>query len=554
MPRPYLSTPRSIARAVLVTLVVLAVLAAACTSGDAGPQATPTAEPAAQTTPATSGGDADATATGTATPTPLPTPTPRPLPTRTPHPLPDASSAPIGDDEAAELMNTLSNPDATEDALRLALARIVHSDDERFAAVLIELMWARDTRILPRGLDYLEYFDALEAITEAGVGPNRHYWVQWYGASDLEPPPGFTGWKGRLLSVIDEQFGEFLSDEHASAIRVEEILWGGVLVDSIPPLEFPNMLDPEDVTYLEPDEAVFGIALNGEAHAYPLRILDWHEMANIEVGGVPISLAYCTLCGAAIAYDDRGPDGVTYNFGTSGFLYRSNKLMYDRNTRTLWNQFTGEPVLGPLVGKLDLEGEPLRLDLLPVVLSTYEDWVERHPNTVVLDINTGFLRPYEQGAAYGHYFSVGETMFPVWLRNDELYLKEYVYGLRAGGARKAYPIDVLAEERVVNDVFNDRPIVLVTEQAIDTLGYGRGVGPVLYPSGGEVRAFDRGERRFYPGPEDGTVVDATGAEWEVTEDALVGPNGERLARISGHLAFWFGWYAFFPETEIYRGG
>jgi hypothetical protein len=476
------------------------------------------------------------------------------VPTRTPHPLPDASSAAIGDDEAAELMNTLSNPDATEDALRLALARIVHAADERFAAVLIELLWARDTRILPSGLDYLEYYDALEALTEAGVGPNRHYWVQWYGASDLEPPPGFTGWKGRLMSGIDEQFGEFLSDEHASAIRVEEILWGGVLVDSIPPLEFPNMLAPGDVTYLEPDEAVFGIAINGEAHAYPLRILDWHEMANIEVGGVPISLAYCTLCGAAIAYDDRGPDGVTYNFGTSGFLYRSNKLMYDRNTRTLWNQFTGEPVLGPLVGKLDLEGEPLRLDLLPVVLSTYEDWVERHPNTVVLDINTGFLRPYEQGAAYGHYFSVGETMFPVWLRNDEFYLKEYVYGLRLGGARKAYPIDVLAEERVVNDVFNDRPIVLVTEKAIDTLGYGRGVGPVLYPSGGEVRAFDRGERRFYPGPEDGTVVDATGVEWEVTEDALIGPGGERLARISGHLAFWFGWYAFFPETEVYRGG
>ncbi len=551
MPRPYLSTPRSITRAVLASLVALAALAAACTSEEAELTATPTAAPAAPTTPSPT---TDATATATASPTPLPTPAPRPVPARTPHPLPDASSDPIGDDEAAELMHTLANPDATEDALRLALARIVHADDERFAAVLIELLWARDTRILPSGLDYLEYYDALEALTEAGVGPNRHYWVQWYGATDLEPPPGFTGWKGRLMSVIDEQFAEFLSDEHASAIRVEEILWGGVLVDSIPPLEFPNMLAPEDVTYLEPDEAVFGIAINGEAHAYPLRILDWHEMANIEVGGVPISLAYCTLCGAAIAYDDRGPDGVTYNFGTSGFLYRSNKLMYDRNTRTLWNQFTGEPVLGPLVGKLDLEGEPLRLDLLPVVLSTYEDWVERHPHTVVLDINTGFLRPYEQGAAYGHYFSVGETMFPVWQRNDELYTKEYVYGLRLGGARKAYPIDVLAEERVVNDVFNDRPIVLVTEQAIDTLGYGRGVGPVLYPSGGEVRAFDRGERRFYPGPEDGGVVDATGARWEVTEDALIGPNGERLERISGHLAFWFGWYAFFPETEIYRGG
>ena len=541
MPRLDLMMPRAFARTALAILAVLAALAVACTADEADP------EPAATTAPAT---QATATPAADATETPTPSATPRPTPT--PRVWHEASSAPIGDAEALELMNTLTDIEAGEEAWRLALARIVHADDERFAAVLIELLWARDTRILREGLDYLEYYDALRAITGADVSPYRHYWVRWYGASDLEPPPGFTSWKGRLLGIIDPQFAEFLSDEHPSAIRVEEILWGGVLVDSIPPLEFPNMIAPEDVDYLEPDEAVFGIAINGEAHAYPLRILDWHEMANIEVGGVPISLAYCTLCGAAIAYDDRGPDGVTYNFGTSGFLYRSNKLMYDRNTRTLWNQFTGEPVLGELVGKLDLEGNPLRLNLLPVVLSTYSDWLERHPHSVVLDINTGFPRLYQPGAAYGHYFSDPETMFPVWQRSEDLYLKQYVYGLRMGGARKAYPIDVLAEEHVVNDVFNDQPIVLVTEREIDTLGYSR-VGPVLYPSGGEVRAFERGERRFYPGPEEGTVVDATGAEWEVTEDALVGPNGERLARISGHLAFWFGWYAFFPETELYAG-
>ena len=547
MPRRYLLIPRAFARTALAVLAVLAALAVACTADEADPEPAATTAPATQATqPPTTGSEA------TTTPTASPSPTLVPTPTWTPRAWPDASSAPIGDDEALELMDTLSDPEAGEEAWRLALARIVHAEDDRFSAPLIELLWARDTRILGAGLDYLEYYDALREITGAELSPYRHEWISWYGASDLEPPPGFTGWKGRLLSIIDPQFAEFLSDEHPSAIRVEEILWGGVLVDSIPPLEFPAMIDPDDVDYLEPDEAVFGIALNGEAHAYPLRILDWHEMANIEVGGIPISLAYCTLCGAAIAYDDRGPDGVTYNFGTSGFLYRSNKLMYDRNTRTLWNQFTGEPVLGELVGKLDLEGNPLRLDLLPVVLSTYSDWLERHPDTVVLDINTGFPRLYQPGAAYGHYFSNPDTMFPVWLRSEDLYLKQYVYGLRMGGARKAYPIDVLAEERVVNDVFNDQRIVLVTQKEIDTLGYSR-VGPVLYPSGGEVRAFERGERRFYPGPENGTVVDATGAEWEVTEDALISPGGERLARISGHLAFWFGWYAFFPETELYAG-
>ncbi|MCY4511148.1 MAG: hypothetical protein OXG35_29925, partial [Acidobacteria bacterium] len=224
MPRPYLPIPRSIARAAVGLLVMGAALAAACTADEAD------LEPTATTAAVQPQPTADAATSPTPTSTPLPTPTPRPLPTATPRAWPEASSAPIGDAEARELMETLSNPEATEDSLRLALARIVRSDDERFAAVLVELLWARDTRILPSGLDYLEYYDALEAITEANLSPNRHFWVQWYGATDLEPPPGFTGWKGRLMSVIDEQFGEFLSEEHPSAIRVEEILWGGVLV------------------------------------------------------------------------------------------------------------------------------------------------------------------------------------------------------------------------------------------------------------------------------------------------------------------------------------
>ena len=474
-------------------------------------------------------------------------------------PTPAVDASPIDDAEARALMHVLSSTAAGDQQIRLALDRILAAGDQRFAAVLIDLLWARDSRILLEGLDYLEYADALEALTQAGVGPNRHHWIEWYGATDLEPPPGYTGWKGRLMSAIDPRFGDFLSDAHPSRIRTEEILWGGVHVDGIPPLEHPAMLAPAEVHYLEPDEAVFGVALNGEAHAYPLRIMDWHELANITVGDVPISLAYCTLCGAAIAYDGRAPNGETYSFGTSGFLYRSNKLMYDRVTATLWNQFTGEPVLGPLAGDLDAAGEPLRLDLLPIVLTSYEDWLAQHPETVVLDIDTGHDRPYEQGAAYGHYFSNPATMFPVWNRNDELRTKDYVYGLRLGGARKAYPIATLADEQVVNDTLDGRAIVLVTAQEIETLGFGRGVGPVRYPSGGEVRAFERGDQRFAPGTaagtdtdiEAGTVRDASGAAWRVTEEALLGPAGERLERISGHLAFWFGWYAFFPETEVY---
>ena len=470
--------------------------------------------------------------------------------TATSEPTAAVDASPIDDAEARDLLEALVVEGDGGAPVREAIDRIVAAGDERFAQPLIDLLWARDLGVLEAGLDYTEYVDALEALTAAGVGPERHGWITWYGASEIVPPPGYVGWKGRLLARIDERFETFLADEHALAIRAEEIVWGGVLVDGIPPLEEHAMIPAAEADYLQPFEAVLGLAINGDVRAYPLRIMDWHEMANDTVGGVPVSIAYCTLCGAAIAYDGRAPDGETYRFGTSGLLYRSNKLMYDRTTRTLWNQFTGEPVLGPLVGALDTEGEPLRLDLLPIVLTTWEDWLEQHPETVVLDLDTGHFRPYDPAAAYGHYFSNPGTMFPVWTQSEELATKDWVYGLRFGGARTAYPVDTLVEESVVNDTVGEQPVVLVAARDVYTDGLSR-IGPVYYESGGEVRAFDRGDRSFEPGPDAATVLDASGQAWTVTEEALVGPGGERLERLPGHLAYWFGWYAFYPESRLY---
>ena len=304
------------------------------------------------------------------------------------------------------------------------------------------------------------------------------------------------------------------------------------------------MISPDEATYLEPDEPVFGISINGDQRAYPLRILDWHEMANDVVGGVPMSLAYCTLCGAGIAFDGRTSDGETYTFGSSGFLYRSNKLMYDRQTRTLWNQLTGEPVLGELVGT------GIKLDLLPVVLTTWESWLTQHPDTVVLDVDTGFQRPYMPGAAYGTYFASDETMFPVWQRSNLLETKDRIYAMQVDGIPKAYPVDILIEEQVVNDTIGEMNLVLVATRGDVTVQ----AGPVTtYNAGGEVRAYDRGEEMFTPGPDADTLIDSTGRAWQVTEEALLGPDGESAPRINGHLAYWFGWYSFFPQTLLYEG-
>ncbi|MCI0875106.1 MAG: DUF3179 domain-containing protein, partial [Chloroflexi bacterium] len=298
--------------------------------------------------------------------------------------------------------------------------------------------------------------------------------------------------------------------------------------------------------YLLPEEPVFGVAINGDARAYPLRIMDWHEMANDVVGGVPMSLAYCTLCGAGIAFDGRASNEEIYDFGSSGFLYRSNKLMYDRQTRTLWNQLTGEPVLGELVG------QNVELSLLPVVLTSWGDWLAQHPDTQVLDLDTGYQRFYRPGAAYGGYFSSSSTMFPVWQRSGLLDTKDRIYALRIDGTPKAYPLDRLVLEGVVNDQIGGTNIVLVANRGRVTVsGESLRQGKVTYDAGGEVRAFDRGDELFSAGDDPGVVIDARGAEWKVTEGGLLGPKGEIAPRVNGHLAYWFGWFAFFPNTLVY---
>jgi hypothetical protein len=443
----------------------------------------------------------------------------------------------LQDQEAMDLMNTLAFGPEPQEAVETILA----AEDERFIAVFIELMRANQIGLLS-GAGYVTHIEALETLSGQSLGDDWPAWVEWYGSTSLTPPPGFTGWKGKVLGGIDPGFEAFLQDDFPSAIRVEEIQWGGVLVDGIPALDNATMIPANDARYLEPDEPVFGISINGDHRAYPLRIMDWHEMANDVVGGVPVSLAYCTLCGAGIAYDGRASNGETYNFGSSGFLFRSNKLMYDRQTRTLWNQLTGEPVLGELVNK------DIRLNFLPVVVTSWQSWLAQHPDTLVLDINTGYQRPYLPGAAYGLYFATDETMFPVWQRSQLLDTKDRIYALRVEEIPKAYPVEILIEEQIVNDTIGKTNVVLISTRGDITVAAS---DLISYNAGGEVRAFYRLDERFELGTDPDTVQDSSGRTWQITEEALVSPDGELALRINGHLAYWFGWYSFFPQTLLY---
>ena len=216
---------------------------------------------------------------------------------------------------------------------------------------------------------------ALEAVTGAKPGSEWHQWMLWQEAHPVKPFKGFSGLKADLMSRIDPNFRLFLRQGIKHTIRLEEITWGGVVKDGIPALVNPELIAAKDATYLTDEELVFGVDIGGDVRAYPLRIMDWHEMFNDVIGDVPVALAYCTLCGSGILFETKLKDrDKHFVFGSSGFLYRSNKLMYDRETNSLWNQFTGKPVVG------ELTGSGIKLKLRPVSIQTWKAWRTRHPD------------------------------------------------------------------------------------------------------------------------------------------------------------------------------
>ncbi|MGI9464764.1 MAG: DUF3179 domain-containing protein, partial [Aestuariivirgaceae bacterium] len=316
-------------------------------------------------------------------------------------------------------------------------------------------------------------------------------------------------------------------------IRLEEITWGGVRVDGIPSLDDPKLIAAGEASYLVDDDLVFGVAINGDVRAYPLRIMGWHEMFNETIGGVPVALAYCTLCGAGILFETEvSGRAEKFVFGSSGFLYRSNKLMFDRQTDSLWNQFTGEPVSGPL------KDSGIKLKIRPVTITSWGKWKASHPDTRVLSLDTGHRRNYGSGVVYQDYFASPELMFPTIVRNeDTVKRKDYVFGIRDVGAAKAWPIEAFNGRTVINDAVGNRNVVLIGDALTRT-----------------VRAYERKELAFKESQKPGQIVGPDG-DWSITESALVGPGGARLARVPGHVSYWFAWDGYLGlDSELYKRG
>ena len=377
----------------------------------------------------------------------------------------------------------------------------------------------------------LRLIQFLEEQTGQRFGQDLHAWHDWIWSQPYDPHPDYFVFKGVWYGQIDERFSDFFATGGPATIRLDEIDWGGVRVNGIPPLEAQAVVPASEATYLDDDNIVFGLAVNGEARAYPKRILAWHEMALDRLGGVELTVVYCTLCGTVIPFESVA--GARHiRFGTSGLLYRSNKLMFDHETKSLWSTFEGVPVVGPLVGS------GLELAHRPVVTTTWDEWRSRHPETTVLSLDTGYLRDYSEGAAYRDYFSTDRLMFEVPEHDDRLLNKDEVLVLRPGTGGLARPLAIaatfLAENRVYHVEEAGARLVVITSR--------QGANRVFEPSGErfvQVAAADR-------------ILDASGRAWRVTEDALVleaDPTVTR-ARVPAQRAFWFGWRAQFPDTLL----
>ena len=421
-----------------------------------------------------------------------------------------------------------ASPDA--ERAESALEELGELWKDSYTPIIIDLVRVMD----PNSAGWGRLIDFLESQTSQDFGNNENAWRQWMWRLPNEPHPDYGPFKGLIYRQVDERMMSFFPLGVEATIRLDEIDWGGVRVNGIPPLDHPVHVLASEATYLEDDHIVFGVAVNGEARAYPKRILAWHEMALDEIGGVELTIIYCTLCGTVLPYESE-VGGQLRKFGTSGLLYRSNKLFFDEATMSLWSTLEGKPVVGQLVR------EDLNLRLRSSVTTTWGEWKQQHPETKVLSIDTGFDRDYGEGVAYNDYFRTDQLMFQVPETDARLKNKdEVLVMLPESSDRERFPIAIAVEFLRRNRIYPfeaaGRSFVVITSEEGANRVYESGA--VIFP---RLRNSD-------------SIVDESGGRWRLEEQALIAESDEnfRLPRATANRAFWFGWHAQFPETELVR--
>ncbi len=271
-----------------------------------------------------------------------------------------------------------------------------------------------------------------------------------------------------------------------SNIDYDEIYQGCPVRDCIPALTAPEYLAAGDADFMQAGDLVLGVEINGDARAYPELIMNFHEIVNDTIGGVPVAVTFCPLCGSGVAFERRVA-GEVVELGVSGLLHGSDLVMYDRKTDSLWQQITGEAVIGPRRGEV--------LKTVPLAMVDWKSWRAAHPKTRVLSRDTGHVRDYSRGP-YGNYAASDQVMFPVQKRDLKLHPKTVVHGFTIGGQPFAVLDSALAGDEPIAAEFGGRQLT------------------IRRTAGGGVIAGDP----------------AGGESW----------HGMRL--------FWFAWYNFHPDT------
>ncbi len=404
-----------------------------------------------------------------------------------------------------------------------ALEFIRNNWEPSFSIMLLEVIYlSRDPKFTA------DLVSLLEEETGKDYGYQIDKWYEWIWNGEPIDHSKYPEFKSLLYSLIDPRFGRYFSSDYASSIRLDEVRWGGVKQDGIPPLRHPKMTAASDAKYLDDSNIVFAIEVNGDVRAYPKRIMAWHEMFVDNVGGIPVAGVYCTLCGSMILYKTESK-GVNHSLGTSGFLYRSNKLMYDKATQSLWNTLWGKPVIGSLVDQ-DIE-----LERMSIVTTTWGEWKKRHPHTKVLSLDTGHKRDYSEGTAYREYFATDELMFNVPKLDKRLKNKDEVLGLvfsKYPNMPIAISVGFLSKKPVYHYNVEDLKFVVLTDVS------------------GASRVYETKGVRFKDWDQDKTVYDESDNKWILSESKLESTDGRVLYRLPAHRAFWFGWFSAYSNTAL----
>ncbi len=305
------------------------------------------------------------------------------------------------------------------------------------------------------------------------------------------------------------------------------------LVDAIPPIDEPRYEDASGGDWLEGDDLVIGyIGADDGAWAFPVKILNLHEIVNDELDGVPVLVSYCPLCRSAIVYDRR-LDGRELTFGNSSALYESDLVMFDRETRSYWWQVAGEAIVGTLTGS--------RLTTLPSTTATWAQWLEEHPETLVLSRETGFPRSYDRDVFAGYRDQVNEERFAFPVSADALDGRlapgDEVLGLTVGGDSRAYSARALGNAAANDTLGGEEIVVFSTDLGPTAAAY-------IASAGDGTLSFSYS---------DGKYRDAqTDSLWNLSGEAVSGPlQGETLEPLPGRYTFWFAYIAAFPDADVY---